>query len=242
MRRRLKNRGHVGITPDGPRGPADKPPMARLRWPGSGAVIIPVAWSTARMRRLDTWDRLAIPGWFSRGVQCWGAPLHIPADSKDTETLTQLLEDRINAITATADDASATPMTMLKAAMASSRKSAEMIYRLLTSLLRPILPAICAGGHGAARKTRCGSVNAMARPGCRAARPALLAPCRQRGQSVSALVLAASLIKESADEKGNVTILITSGTVTSAAMLAERINEFGGRSSTSMCHLILPPG
>ena len=34
-----------------------------------------------------------------------GEPLHIPADSKDTAALTRLLEDRINAITATADDA-----------------------------------------------------------------------------------------------------------------------------------------
>ena len=106
MRRRLKNRGHVGITPDGPRGPARQAADGAIALArASGAVIIPLAWSTARMRRLDTWDRLAIPGWFSRGVQCWGAPLHIPADSKDTETLTQLLEDRINAITAAADDA-----------------------------------------------------------------------------------------------------------------------------------------
>ena len=83
MRRRLKNGGHVGITPDGPRGPARQAAdgaiaLART----SGAVIIPVAWSTARMRRLDTWDRLAIPGWFSRGVQCWGSRYIFPQTAK----------------------------------------------------------------------------------------------------------------------------------------------------------------
>ena len=105
-----------------------------------------------------------------------------------------------------------------------------MIYRLLTSLLRPILPAYLRW-----RAWR-GKEDPM-RLGERYGKAGLPRPqgrlywlhAASVGESVSALVLAASLIKESADEKGNVTILITSGTVTSAAMLAERINEFGGR-------------
>ena len=105
-----------------------------------------------------------------------------------------------------------------------------MIYRLLTSLLRPILPAYLRW-----RAWR-GKEDPM-RLGERYGKAGLPRPqgrlywlhAASVGESVSALVLAASLLKESADEKGNVTILITSGTVTSAAMLAERINEFGGR-------------
>jgi lysophospholipid acyltransferase (LPLAT)-like uncharacterized protein len=104
MRRRLKQGGHVGITPDGPRGPARKAADGAVALAkNSRAVIIPVAWSTSRMKRLDTWDRLAIPGWFSRGIQCWGEPFNVPADA-NLERLTHQLEDRLNAITATADD------------------------------------------------------------------------------------------------------------------------------------------
>ncbi|MGC6484292.1 MAG: lysophospholipid acyltransferase family protein [Candidatus Puniceispirillales bacterium] len=103
MRRRLKQGGHVGITPDGPRGPARKAADGAIALArASRVVIIPVAWSTSRMKRLDTWDRLAIPGWFSRGIQCWGAPFDLP-DEAETDRLTLELEDRINAITASAD-------------------------------------------------------------------------------------------------------------------------------------------
>ena len=45
------------------------------------------------------------PGLVQSRCAMLGEPLHIPADSKDTAALTRLLEDRINAITATADDA-----------------------------------------------------------------------------------------------------------------------------------------
>lgn len=104
MRRRLKQGGHVGITPDGPRGPARKAADGAIALAHtSRAVIIPVAWSTTRMRRLNTWDRLAIPGWFSKGVQCWGEPFSVPQDA-DMAQMTLDLEDRINAITATADE------------------------------------------------------------------------------------------------------------------------------------------
>ncbi len=105
MRRRLQKGGHVGITPDGPRGPARKAADGTIALArASQATIIPVAWSTTRMRRLDTWDRLAIPGWFTSGIQCWGEPFDVPEDA-DIEHLTRELEDRINTITAIADDA-----------------------------------------------------------------------------------------------------------------------------------------
>lgn len=112
MRRRLKQGQHVGITPDGPRGPARQAADGAIALAlASQTVIIPVAWSTARMKRLETWDRLAIPGWFSRGIQCWGEPIDLtqleePAGHAKTADMTRLkrmLEDRINNVTATAD-------------------------------------------------------------------------------------------------------------------------------------------
>jgi len=106
MRRRLAAGKHVGITPDGPRGPAREAAAGAINLArASGAAIIPVAWSTRRMPRLDTWDRLAIPGMFSAGVQCWGAPIRIPKETSPDmlEDARLNLEDRINAITASAD-------------------------------------------------------------------------------------------------------------------------------------------
>lgn len=112
MIRHLRQDGHVGITPDGPRGPARRAAagaiaLARL----SGAPIIPVAWSTNRMRRLNSWDRLAIPGLFGHGVQVWGPALRITssndktADAASTAEWCHQLEDALNQVTAAADAA-----------------------------------------------------------------------------------------------------------------------------------------
>jgi len=106
MRRRLAAGNHVGITPDGPRGPAREAAAGAITLAhASGAPIIPVAWSTRRMHRLDTWDRLAIPAAFSSGVQCWGEVFRLPEKaSPDMLKDARLdLEHRLNEITACAD-------------------------------------------------------------------------------------------------------------------------------------------
>ena len=106
MRKSLKSGEHIGITPDGPRGPA------RMAAPGtlalakaSGARIIPIAWSASRLTRLDTWDRFVVPKPFSSGVQLWGAPISVPASANDAalEKARLKFEDALNELTAEAD-------------------------------------------------------------------------------------------------------------------------------------------
>ena len=106
MRRRLAQNLHVGITPDGPRGPARQAASGALTLAkASGAPIVPVAWSAKAMWRLNSWDRLAIPKPFSRGVQIFGAPITLAKDADDAalEQARLDLEDAINAVTAEAD-------------------------------------------------------------------------------------------------------------------------------------------
>src|SRR5437588_9367636 len=81
MLRRLEAGDCVGITPDGPRGPAMIASggivnIARL----SGVPIVPIVFATSRRRVLRTWDRfqLALP--FGRGVFLWGEPIQIARD------------------------------------------------------------------------------------------------------------------------------------------------------------------
>jgi lysophospholipid acyltransferase (LPLAT)-like uncharacterized protein len=108
MRRRLSAGRHVGITPDGPRGPARKAaPGAITLAKVSGAALVPLAWSTARMKRLESWDRLAVPGFFTKGVQLYGTPIRIPknADEGAVNRACLDLEDAVNDLTAEADAA-----------------------------------------------------------------------------------------------------------------------------------------
>jgi len=106
MVRQLKSGDCVGITPDGPDGPAMRASegivaVARL----ARAHVIPLAYATRRRRILGTWDRFHLPFPFSRGIFIWGEPLEVPAELDDAgmETWRRLVEDRLNAITEEAD-------------------------------------------------------------------------------------------------------------------------------------------
>ncbi len=74
----LKQGHSVGITPDGPRGPAMRlsagvVTLARL----SGAPIVPVAVCTGRYYTLDSWDRFHFALPFSKGAMVFGEPITI---------------------------------------------------------------------------------------------------------------------------------------------------------------------
>jgi len=96
--KRLKEGGCVGITPDGPRGPAMTVSIgivniARL----AGVPIVPATYATSRRRELASWDRfhLALP--FGRGVFLFGEPIEIGAELDETglEDVRCLIEARM---------------------------------------------------------------------------------------------------------------------------------------------------
>lgn len=76
---RLNSGGVVGVTPDGPRGPAGavSPALMTLALQ-TGAVLLPVAWAARPVWRLKTWDMMCIPIPFSRGAIVALAPLGPP--------------------------------------------------------------------------------------------------------------------------------------------------------------------
>jgi lysophospholipid acyltransferase (LPLAT)-like uncharacterized protein len=106
MVKRLEAGDCVGITPDGPRGPAMVASsgiinLARL----AGVPIVPIVFATSRRRVLRSWDRfhLALP--FGLGVFVWGQPIEITADldADGVERARLLVECRMNEIAAEAD-------------------------------------------------------------------------------------------------------------------------------------------
>jgi lysophospholipid acyltransferase (LPLAT)-like uncharacterized protein len=106
MLRHIRAGQSVGITPDGPDGPAMRASAgivaaARL----AQAPIVPMTYATSRRRILASWDRfhLALP--MSRGVFVWGEAIHVPAklDAAEAERWRALIEERMNALTAEAD-------------------------------------------------------------------------------------------------------------------------------------------
>jgi lysophospholipid acyltransferase (LPLAT)-like uncharacterized protein len=75
---------HVGITPDGPRGPrrCAAPGVARLA-ALSGAPILPCSAQTSRRRVLKSWDRMVLPLPWGRGVLVCRPVLRVPREAGD---------------------------------------------------------------------------------------------------------------------------------------------------------------
>ena len=106
MARLLKSGHNICISPDGPRGPARKAaPGVIAISKMSNTSIIPIAWSSSRVKRVNSWDRMLIPRPFSSGYIVYGKPIHIDGQNRqlDIQQACLDLEDALNDITAEAD-------------------------------------------------------------------------------------------------------------------------------------------
>ncbi len=74
----LKKGRSIGITPDGPRGPARKLAMGPVALSHlTGIDIIPVVFAANRQWRLKSWDKTRIPKPFSSAIILWGEPIKL---------------------------------------------------------------------------------------------------------------------------------------------------------------------
>src|SRR5262245_266413 len=98
---------HLGITPDGPRGPRRQlKPGAVMIASQSGLAIVPAGIGFVRAWRFASWDRLALPCPGSTMVGVVGEPIHVPRDL-DRGALNhwvQLVETRLLELTDLAED------------------------------------------------------------------------------------------------------------------------------------------
>ena len=106
MVKTLKGGECVGITPDGPRGPAMQASQGIVAAARLAQVpIIPISYATRRHRVMRSWDRFHLAFPFTSGIHLWGAPIEVPADA-DEATLEQYrarVEEQLNALGREAD-------------------------------------------------------------------------------------------------------------------------------------------
>jgi len=100
----LKSGSDLGITPDGPRGPAEvvKGGVAQVAML-SGKAVIPISFSSSRRFRCNSWDRFYLPLPFSRLVFAVGDPLY-HSKGEDLEDFRLRIESALQQITAQADN------------------------------------------------------------------------------------------------------------------------------------------
>jgi hypothetical protein len=132
MVRYLRDGDCVGITPDGPNGPAMRATSGIVAAAKiSRTPVIPITYATSRRRILRSWDRfhLALP--WSRGIYLWGEPITVPEDLGEdgVEAWRHRIEEYMIAQTAEADrrvgqDAIA-PGTLQRDAIRTLRRAAQ---------------------------------------------------------------------------------------------------------------------
>lgn len=100
--RRVREGYDLGITPDGPRGPASvvKPGAIQLA-ALSGLPLVPVALGASRAKYLKSWDRFVIPLPFASVALVYGEPYRVPRDA-EIEPAARELEHRLLAAEAEA--------------------------------------------------------------------------------------------------------------------------------------------
>lgn len=82
-----ERRNLLGMTPDGPRGPAERVKRglvylaSRTGWP-----VVPIASASRPDWVFRSWDRFRVPRPFARVVVSYGAPIPIPRDLDDDAT------------------------------------------------------------------------------------------------------------------------------------------------------------
>ncbi len=240
MRSRLREGISIGITPDGPRGPRMRVAPGIIQLAAmTRTPIIPASYSTSRCKVFRSWDRfmLALP--FGRGIYIFGDALEVPErpDRATVEALRLELENRLNAITADADRrcgrpavepaepahagfAAPEPAKARAAGGTMTTGLALAAYRTLTKLGAPVIDRYLdrrteQGKEDPARAAERRGIAARDRP----AGALVWVHAASVGESLSVL----PLINRIMAERAQPTVLLTTGTVTSAALMAERL-------------------
>lgn len=95
--RALEEGREVGITPDGPRGPAcSYAPGAAVAASKARALVLPLAAHADNAWRLSSWDRFMIPRPFARITVAYGKPVRLPEDARAAAAQTPMLESAMN--------------------------------------------------------------------------------------------------------------------------------------------------
>ena len=228
--RALQNGASVVMTADVPPGPARHAgigivTLARL----SGRPIVPVAAATSRFISLDTWSRMTINLPFSKLAYVAGDPVCVGPDADEAalEGARAALERSLNAATERAyalaggDLSRATPRSLTDTSAPKAAPDFRLkAYRTGMSLLRPVAPLVLkirerAGKEDPARRSERLGCASIARP----SGTLVWVHAASVGETNAVLPVIDALTAA----RPGLNVLLTTGTVTSAALAARRL-------------------
>ena len=93
-----ENGDHLGITPDGPRGPAHECKFGVVTLSQKAQIeILPVAYSVDRKWKLRSWDGMIVPKPFARATLVFGEPILVNKD-EDLELARLRVQAELNKV------------------------------------------------------------------------------------------------------------------------------------------------
>ena len=229
--RALAEGSTVALTADIPPGPARVSgtgivTLARM----SGRPIVAVAAASSRYTSFDTWSRMTLNLPYAKLALVMGEPVWAPreADEAALEAVRREVERQLNHVTnkayaiVGADIARATPLEYLAVDPKSKPGFAIKAYRTALALARPAAPLLLAhrarqGKEDPARRAERLGIASVPRPSGRL----VWVHAASVGETNVALPVIGELLKAYAD----VSVLLTTGTTTSAALAAARLPE-----------------
>ena len=217
----------VGMTADVPGGQARRAGLGIvMAAKQSGKPILPVAIATKRYIALNTWSRMTVNLPYSRLGFAIGPLVCVPreATTEELERYRQAVEDGLNEATAQAyarahsDPTRATPGASRTGTIEPGKRLKA--YRTLTSLARPVAPLLLGlrarrGKEEPQRRHERMGQPSLARPAGRLA----WFHAASVGETNAILPLMSAL----AEARPSLSFLLTTGTVTSAKLAAQRM-------------------
>lgn len=228
--RQLKDGRTFSITADIPPGPARRAGIGVVTLAKySGRPVVPFAVATSRFLVLPTWSRLTINLPFSKMAYVIGDPIWVPGDADEAslETYRQAVDAGLDRVTARAYAIVGGNLARVTPPLAPSsltKPAPEGLtlkaYRGATKLLGLAAPLLLAartrqGKEEAARRPERYGAAGLARPDG----PLLWIHAASVGEANSVLPVIERLLAV----RDDVSVLLTTGTVTSAAMARRRL-------------------
>jgi lysophospholipid acyltransferase (LPLAT)-like uncharacterized protein len=99
----IKSNNIIGITPDGPRGPAEKVKDGMISLSLlSKTPVIPLSFGAKFSKKLGSWDNFLLVFPFNKFIAVWGKPIYFKKENLNNQK--KKLEDEINRVTKLADN------------------------------------------------------------------------------------------------------------------------------------------
>jgi len=219
----LREGRSVAMTADVPGGEARRAGLGVVMVARqSGRPIVPLAIATSRYWALNSWSRMTINlPWSNLGFAV-GEAVHVPREAAtgDLEAYRQAVEASLNAATAQAYARAGADPTRATPGSVAAPGVRLRAYRTLTSLARPLAPLVLELRERRGKEEPARRMERLGRPS--APRPAgQLAwfHAASVGETLSILPLMSAL----AERRNSLSFLLTTGTVTSAKLAAQRL-------------------